>query len=281
MVAPATETGVRKVNLGAYFERIGFRGNPRADIATLRELHIKHPCTIPFENLSTLLGEPVPLNIAALEDKLVHRRRGGYCFEQNTLFAHVLETIGFKLTALAARVVWNPGYQNPRTHMALLVEQSGQRWLCDVGFGGATLTAPLTFDIDVQQATPHEPFRIEAVGEEFELQIRLGDRWRPVYRFDLQAQRAIDYEAMNFYVASHPGSQFRRVLMAGRPNLGGRYAIGGNQFTRYEAGTAVQQRAIRSAASLKLLLANEFKINLPQHPDLESLLERVANPAEI
>ena len=269
------------MNLDSYFERIGYRSTPRADIGTLRELHLKHPCTIPFENLSTLLGEAVPLTIEALDDKLVRRRRGGYCFEQNTLFAYVLTAIGFEVTPLAARVVWNPAYLNPRTHMALLVELAGQRWLCDVGFGGATQTAPLALTVDAEQLTPHEKFRLAAIGAEFELQIQLQDQWRPVYRFDLQPQQPIDFEAMNFYVTTHPDSHFLRVLIAGRADSSGRFALSGNLLVRYESGIAVAEEPIRSPDRLKSVLANEFQITLPKHAALDSLLTSITSPPDM
>ena len=104
------------VDVNAYFRRIGFDGRPAADLATLAALHRLHPIAIPFENLSVLLREPIPLDIAALEEKLVARRRGGYCFEQNRLFADVLTSIGFEVVALAARVVWGRRAAGPITN---------------------------------------------------------------------------------------------------------------------------------------------------------------------
>ena len=267
------------MKLEPYFARIGFHGNPRPDLDTLKQLHLLHPCAIPFENLSTLLGEPVLLETAALEEKLILGQRGGYCFEQNTLFQQVLEAIGFDLTPLAARVVWNQdkGPPNPRTHMALLVETGGNQFLCDVGFGGATLTGPLAFEPGMLQTTPHEPYQIEAIGSEFTLKVRFGDTWRYAYEFDLQPQRPIDYEAMNHYVQTHPGSHFRSVLMVGRPDTAGRLALGGNELTRYQEGLVIERRQVDSAAELASLLTNEFQIGLPDHHDLDSLLERVAD----
>ncbi len=268
------------MDLDAYLERIGFSGVPRADFETLSALHRLHPENIAFENLSTLLGEPVPLAIEAVADKLVTRTRGGYCFEHNTLFQHALEAIGFELTPLAARVVWAPGYENPRTHMLLLVRLSRGRYLCDVGFGGATLTAPLEFVAEREQATPHETFRLRREGGEYELGIRLGDTWRAMYRFDLQPQRPIDYEALNHYVATHPASHFRRRLMAGLPLAGGRLALADNRFTRQEQGTVVEDRVIGTAGELGDLLAREFGISLPAHPALGAILQRLAAGAQ-
>ena len=264
------------MNLNAYLNRIGFEGTPGPDFQTLEQLQRLHPIAIPFENLSTLLGEPVRLDIGSLEAKLIHDQRGGYCFEQNSLFQHVLEAIGFSVLPLAARVVWNPGHINPRTHMAMLVDIGEQRWLCDIGFGGATLTAPLEFVAGVEQDTPHERFRILAVDQSFELQIELDGRWRPMYRFDLQRQFPIDYEALNHYVATWPGSHFRHVLMAGRPDSDGRHALFGNRYTRIENGAEAEAQTICTAMELRVLLTDQFHIRLPAHPGLDTALARIA-----
>jgi N-hydroxyarylamine O-acetyltransferase len=270
------------LKLDSYFQRIGFRSKPGPDLDTLRALHLLHPCAIPFENLSTLIGEPVRLELDALEDKLIKRRRGGYCFEQNTLFQAVLESIGFEVLPLAARVVWNQerGPVNPRTHMALLVDVDGAPYLCDVGFGGATLTAPLAFAPGVVQQTPHEPFRIEQSGRDYALAVNLGSQWRTAYEFDLQPQRAIDYEAMNYFVETHPSSHFRHVLMAGRPDPEGRYALGGTVLSRYRTGSPMERRTLTSAEALAETLENAFGISLPTGPELRSVLARIASTRE-
>lgn len=264
------------MNLDAYFQRIGFTGTARADLDTLRDLHRLHPTAIPFENLSTLLREPVPLDPDSLEDKLVRRQRGGYCFEQNALFRDVLTAIGFDVTSLAARVVFNPEHVNPRTHMALLVDLDGRRYLCDVGFGGATLTAPLEFVFDREQTTPHERFVIVAGDNEYTVHVYLNAVWRSLYRFDLQPQLPIDYEAMNHYVSTWPDSHFLRVLMAGRPTDQGRLAMSGNRFLRFESGNEVDSRTIESSGELRALLTDEFRIRLPESARLDEVLERVA-----
>lgn len=267
------------MNLESYFARIGFRGDPQPDFETLAALHLLHPVAIPFENLSTLLGDRVQLTPDALATKLIGQQRGGYCFEQNSLFRYVLDSIGFNVLPLAARVIWNQdrGPVNPRTHMALLLEIAGKRYLCDVGFGGATLTAPLAFVPGIEQATPHESFRILAEGALFRLEVKQGAGWRAAYEFDLQPQQSVDYEAMNHYVQTHPDSHFRSVLMAARPDLSGRFALNNNQFTRYLNGKSAETRKIATVDGLKTLLANEFQISLPDHRALAPLLQRIVD----
>ncbi|HMB73629.1 MAG TPA: arylamine N-acetyltransferase, partial [Gammaproteobacteria bacterium] len=178
--------GGKGVNLEAYFDRIALpeaaRRNRSAELDFLRQLITLHSQSIAFENLNTLMRLPVPLDLAALQAKLVGSPRGGFCFEQNGLFAAVLEAIGYRVRPLAARVVWgrSPGSsaENPRTHMVVLVDIARQKYLCDVGFGGITPTAPLALVSDTEQATPHEPFRLRALDDTWLLQVAVGGNWR-------------------------------------------------------------------------------------------------------
>ena len=130
-------------DLDGYFARVGYAGPRAASFDVLRELHLRHPQAIPFENLNPLLRWPVRLDTASLVRKLLDDRRGGYCFEQNLLFAHALYALGFRFRGLAARVVYNAPSSavTPRSHMLLVVDLGEEPILVDVGFGGLTLTA--------------------------------------------------------------------------------------------------------------------------------------------
>src|SRR3546814_7643811 len=97
-----------EIDLDAYFRRIGYSGSSEATLETLRALHLRHPQAIPFENIDPLLRRPVGVDLAGLQHKLVGDGRGGWCFEQNLLFRAALTALGFRVTGLAARVLWNP-----------------------------------------------------------------------------------------------------------------------------------------------------------------------------
>jgi N-hydroxyarylamine O-acetyltransferase len=133
------------IDLAVYSERVGFAGELRPSAECLWELHLAHATHVPFENIEVLMGRPVRLDLASLWKKLVEDRRGGYCFEQNTLFAAVLEQIEFRVTRLAARVRMGVVGIRPRTHMLLAVEAGGGKWLVDVGFGGDALLGPVAW----------------------------------------------------------------------------------------------------------------------------------------
>ena len=163
------------IDLEAYFQRIGYASDGAPTIETLRALHVRHTEAIAFENLNPLLGWPVRLDLESLQQKMVRDGRGGYCFEHNVLFKHVLDALGFRVIGLTARVLWGAAENTvtARTHMLLRVDLDGQPYIVDVGFGGVTLTGPLRLETDIEQATPHEPFRLLRANDEFIEQVNI------------------------------------------------------------------------------------------------------------
>ena len=264
------------INLDAYFARIDYDGPRTPTLATLRALHALHPQAIAFENLTPLLGQSVSLELADIEAKLVHAGRGGYCFEHNRLFQAALEALGFQIVPLAARVLWgpSPAAMPPRTHMLLLVEAEGERWIADVGFGGVTLSMPLRFEAGTTQDTPHEAFQLSALEDGgWLLRVRLGEVWRDVYRFDLARQFDVDYAVSNFYVNKHPKSPFVGNLLAARLAAGERHTLLNGKLGRYASGS-ISQRELTSVAELRQVLQQTFHIRLP---DADGLV----TPAEL
>jgi N-hydroxyarylamine O-acetyltransferase len=193
------------MDLEGYLRRIGYRAEGRTSRENLERLVLHHTETMPFENLSPLLGEEVSLDIESLEDKMVRRGRGGYCFEQNLLFWSVLRELGYQVRGLGARVRWGlpSEVMTPRGHMLLLVPLDAERYVVDVGFGLLTLTAPVALVPDVEQQTPHGPVRITTAGDCYELQARSEAQWRTVYLFDLAQTYPADYEMFNWFYATH------------------------------------------------------------------------------
>jgi len=266
------------MDLKSYFQRIGFEGEPAPTLETLAILQRRHAEAIPFENLDSLLKQPVRLDLPSLEQKLVHRGRGGYCFEQNRLFKEALEAIGFAVTGLAARVVWNipEGVIPPRSHMLLRVDLEGKSWIADVGFGVLTLTAPLRLEADSEQATPHETFRLVSRNGEFLMESRIRDRWMPMYRFDLTPQERADYEVSNWHVSTHPESLFVNFLLASRVAPGVRHTLFNNEMSTHHTNAGTEKRLLTNSGELRDALTNVIGLNLPDGPEVDALLERMA-----
>jgi len=260
------------VDIAAYFDRIGYKGAARPTLDTLQELHLLHPLAIPFENLDPLLGRPVSLDLPSLQAKLVEGRRGGYCYEHNILFMHVLQALGFEVSGLGARVLWNrpEGALTPRTHMLLRVDIDGDTWIADVGFGGVTLTAPLRLVDGVVQETPHERFRLDRVEGYWLLQVEIGEEWRSTFRFGLEENLLSDYEIASYFVSTHRQSHFVHTLMAARPTREGRYALSNNRLSF--RGPEAFQRELASAEEVEQVLRDIFGIHVP--PGLAQALER-------
>lgn len=269
------------IDLEAYFERIGYDGERTPTLATLQAIHALHATTIPFENLTPLLHQPVRLDLMSLQHKLVQSGRGGYCFEQNLLLRAVLLALGFKVTGLAARVRWNvPDHVvTARGHMLLRIELEGQTYIADVGFGGLTMTAPLMLLPGQAQLTPHEPFRLAPDGDGFLMQAQLGEEWKTLYRFDLQEQFLPDYEVTNWYLSNKPDSHFVTGLMAARPDADRRYALNNNRLAIHHLRGQSERRVLATVDELRAALEDLFHITLPTTPDLKPTLQRLIDSA--
>jgi N-hydroxyarylamine O-acetyltransferase len=202
------------IDLDAYLERIGYRGPVEPTRGVLDELHLGHVTRIPFENLDILLGRPIRLDLESLQRKLVQGRRGGYCFEHNTLFAAALEEIGFGVSRLAARVRFGTRGVTARTHMTLRVEADGEGRLADVGFGAGSIFRSMPIEPGRDGDQFGWRFRLVDDGENRVLQARRPTGWADLYAFTFEPQHAVDYELANHYTSTHPSSPFTRTLTA-------------------------------------------------------------------
>ena len=274
-------TQTPSIDLDAYFQRIGHDGDRAPTLETLLALQLRHAQSIPFENLNPLLRLPVLLDPASLQRKLVHERRGGYCYEQNLLFRDVLRELGFTVAGLAARVLWNApeGEIRPKTHMLLLVDFMGAPYIVDVGFGNQSPTGPLRLETGVEQPAPHGLFRLVLAEGDYMLESNVRGQWLPLYRFDLRKQERVDYEVANWYVSSHPSSHFVHHLLAARPVPGGvRYTLRDNELGIHRLGDETDRRVLTTPAEIRETLETLLQISPPNVPELDSVLARLCGP---
>jgi N-hydroxyarylamine O-acetyltransferase len=200
-------------DLDAYLERVEARG-----AIGLRALHRAHVTAIPFENLDPYHGIPVSLRAEDLQAKLVARRRGGYCFEQNLLLAAALEALGLRVEPMLARVRYGApaGTIRPRSHLLLRVHADGEVWHADVGFGRGTPLEPLPFGPGEVQEQTGWRFRVVEDGRELVLQAMENREWTPLYGFVPEPVPLIDIETSNWFTSTHPQSRFVTGLIASR-----------------------------------------------------------------
>ena len=244
--------------LDAYLARIGAARPARADAAALRELQLRHLLAVPFENLSIHLGEPIVLEPGALRDKLVRRRRGGFCYELNGAFSELLAALGFQVTLLAARVFGDGGLGPPFDHLALRVDVAGDGpWLADVGFGRHS-SYPLRIDTAAEQADPGGTFRVAGAADGDLDVIRDG---QPQYRVEPRPRSLGDFGPTCWWQQTSPESHFTRSLVCslltehGRVTLSDRTLIhttGDRREERTLAGDAEVLDAYRSLFGIVL-----------------------------
>jgi N-hydroxyarylamine O-acetyltransferase len=247
-------------DLEAYLGRTGYRGPLAPTVEALRGLHLAHATHIPFENLDILLGRPIRLDLDALQAKLVRGGRGGYCFEQNTLFAEVLARVGFRVTRLAARVRWGATRVLPRTHMLLEVEAEGAAWLADVGFGGEGLLEPLPLAAGHRLPQYDCTYRLTEEAGLWVLQSHKADGWLDLYAFTREPHYPVDFEVANHFTATHPSSIFVRNITVQLPTPEARHILRGRELT-VQRGAALDRRQVEGDEELLGVLAETFGLH--------------------
>lgn len=263
-------------DLTAYFDRIAYDGPRAPTLDVLRAILALHPASIPFEAIDVLLDRGVDISPEAVDEKLVGRRRGGYCYEQNGLLSRVLTELGFQVEGRLARVLWNAPANTPprgRTHMVLQVTVDGEAWLCDVGFGSCVPTSPLRWDGREAQATAHEDFRLTPAGDDLLMEALLGDIWAPVYQVTAERALHADYELSNWYSSTHPSSHFRHNLLVAKTTVGGRFGLLCNRLTIRRPDGSHERREL-TADEIEVVLAEVFGLEV--QAEWRPMIERAA-----
>jgi N-hydroxyarylamine O-acetyltransferase len=250
------------LDLDAYLARIGVSRPPAPALEGLVALHRAHCAAIPFENLDILLGRPIALEPAALEAKLVRARRGGYCFEQNTLFKAVIEGLGFRTTALAARVRAGTTGIRPRTHMLLRVGLPEGAYVADVGFGADGLVHPVALVEGAETWVGSTGHRLRREGQSWVLEGNTTGDWTDLYAFTLEPQYPVDFEMANHFTSTHPRSPFVLNLTAQRSWPERRVVLRNRDLAARE-GRATETTTVRDPAHLLEILESQFGLAFP------------------
>lgn len=227
------------MNRDAYLNRIGYTGSLAPTAATLAALHLAHLRTVPFENLDIALGRPIRLDRPSLYAKIVTRRRGGFCYELNGLFAWLLEGLGYAVDRLAAGVArQDGGFGPPFDHLTLRVRgpDDPTAWLADVGFGDSFLN-PLHLDTPNEQSDGGRAYRLDRDGDARVLWQRDFDgAWTPQHRFDLTAHQLTEYEPMCVYHQTSPQSSFTRRRVCTLATVEGRVTLADGRLITTRGG---------------------------------------------
>lgn len=251
-------------DLPAYLSRIGHDGPVAANAATLRAIHIAHAGSIPFENLDIQMGLPIRLELEHIQAKLVGARRGGYCFEQNSLLHTALTAIGFDCRRRVARVRMG-GDPGGRSHLMLLVVIDGQAHIADVGFGSSSLVEPLPL-IAGEYDSAGDRWRIHLSdwSPGWELAVWRDGGWFGLYWFDDDPMVELDLVFGNHFTSTHPQSRFVQNRVAARSTLSERHTLLNAHYRRRLHGALVEERQITDEATFRAILADRFLIDLPE-----------------
>jgi N-hydroxyarylamine O-acetyltransferase len=258
------------MDLNAYLQRIGHHGTREPTADTLVQLHRAHMYSVPFENLDIPLGRPIVLSLPALFEKIVRRRRGGFCYELNALFGWCLRELGFEVEMLSARV-FDRGAPGPEfDHMLLLVSGS-QPWIADVGFGDS-FVEPIPLG-RAEQAQRGRSYRLVEQGEDWVLQQQApGSDWEPQYAFSLLPRTLEDFHSMCHYQQTSPASHFTRKSVCSLATPGGRVTLSSGRLIVTREGHR-EERTVAGAAEYLALLREHFGIDLGHEPDPERLMQ--------
>jgi N-hydroxyarylamine O-acetyltransferase len=257
--------------LDAYLRRIKWAGDTRPTFETLAGILRAHMLAVPFENLDVLLGRPIRVDLDGIQEKIVRRRRGGYCFEQATLFGAALEALGFTVARHLARVtLFVPRERAPRTHMFLTVALPAGTFVVDPGFGGLAAEVPLPLDA-APERQPSATHRIDNQGAVRVLRAMSDGNWVDAWFSTLEVEHPVDFEMGNHFTARHPSSQFVNRLLLRALTPDGRVTVMNRDATIRKNGAAPVRRTLDRPA-LRALLNEHFGFDLPE-------VERLRVPA--
>lgn len=222
-----------------YLKRINYEGPLTPNGETLRRLQLAHLLAVPFENLSIHRGEPILLDDAMLFEKIVTRRRGGFCYELNGLFCALLWALRFDVVLLAASVRNEEGIFGPAfDHMALMVTLS-EPWLVDVGFGDS-FREPLRLNEREGQHQEGERYRIDTSDDQLMLMRFTSDGWTPQYRFTLTGYNHTDFFDMCHYHQTSAESHFKKGRVCSLATIDGRITLSDNRLIITRKGERIE-----------------------------------------
>lgn len=263
------------MNAEAYLHRIGYQGPLEPTVDVLRQLHRNHMYAVPFENLDVTLGRPIVLSLPSLFEKIVMRRRGGFCYELNALFSWLLQEIGFKVEMLSGRV-FNGGVPGAEFDHMLLLLDTGAKLIADVGFGDSFIE-PIHFCPEEQIQHGHS-YRLVERDDKWILHQRAPrSESKPQYIFSLKPRQIDDFRTMCHYHQTSPDSVFTSKSVCSLATRKGRITLANDRLI-VTSESDRQERLIVSAEQYQAVLQVHFGIDLGDEVDTEILMHQNTPP---
>ncbi|MEI7708255.1 MAG: arylamine N-acetyltransferase [Chlorobium sp.] len=246
-----------------YFRRIAYNGKTQKDISTVSEIMWCQLFSVPFENLDVQAGKIVSLVPEEIVEKILVRNRGGYCYEVNGLFAMALEELGVPYIFVAARPMIYP-VRRPKTHMAIVAEIDGEKWLIDLGFGSNSIRKPMRLDVtDVEVMQDTDRFMLSITEEsKYRLKAFVEGEWVDQYEFDLYPQEWIDFVPANHLNSTHPDTIFVKKLIVVLQNPTGKVVLMGDTLKTISNGVTTKEFV--SPENRAAILSTHFGLVAPE-----------------
>ena len=241
-------------------ERIGYGGPTPINLQTLRALQMDFLLKVPFENLDIHLGREIELHSESIYEKIVSKRRGGFCYECNILFFDLLNALGFQVAYLSARMVKGTEVGPEYDHMVLLVNL-GQEYLVDVG-NGQSCREPLRIDGANSASSEGYTYRVDSHGNDFALYYQQSDaQWMPRFLFTLTPRKQIEFLEMCHFHQRSPKSIFTQHRLATIAKLDGRVSLTDMRLEVTD-GLDKQERVLDSEKEYFTVLEHYFGIEI-------------------
>ena len=253
--------GAHELSVQRYLERIGINEPARTDAEFLNIMQMRHLRSVPYENLDILAGIPLSQDYRQVYDKVVLRRRGGYCFELNELFGWLLRSLHYRVVDCFARFLAGCENVPKRRHHVLIVSVPGDsiRWLCDVGVGSGSPTYPVKLIENIEQAQPDNTWKLNRdayLG--WVLKRKTAEGWQEVFSFTEEPQLSNDFETASYFCEHSPDSPFNKAPMVSLRTEYGRVTIAGDE-KRVFCGDEMTATPIED---LNVVLRQDFGIEL-------------------
>ncbi|MGI6007033.1 MAG: arylamine N-acetyltransferase family protein [Ruminococcus sp.] len=246
-----------------YLKRLKIEKKEVCDEGYLDALVTAHQCEIPFENLDVMGKKTVSLAVEDLFEKVIRRKRGGYCFELNSLFCHLLNTLGFKADGCRSRILRGKDYLPPVLHRGNLVRLDDGLYYCDVGYGGPQPGASVKVEDGYEKMIAGRVFRVQKADDYWwTLYRQMEEGWEAVMQFTAMPQSEVDFVPINYYCSTHPDSVFVQRYMLNRRLQNGSISLVGDVFARTEDGVKTEEK-VKDRERFLELAEKEFGIPNP------------------
>jgi N-hydroxyarylamine O-acetyltransferase len=256
-----------------YLQRIHYIDSLEPTINTLNQLQIAHLYSVPFENLSIHLQQPIQLNYSSLADKIIQQHRGGFCYELNGLFSLLLQHLGFKVTLLSAQVAREDGaFGREFGHLTLLI-QDVDNWLVDVGFGDSFIY-PLKFESGVESRQREQRYQLVNYSDDWIL-YQYKENWKPQYCFQIIPRKLSDFQTVCDYNQTNPQSIFKQRLICTQLTQDGRVTLSERKFIIHQKDQKNEQ-ILETPCEYQHILRTYFQIQLNSPQAIEKLFDFVA-----